>query len=47
MWCIHTMEYYSTTKRNAVGRDVDGLEAVIQSEINQKQKHKYGTLTHI
>ena len=47
MWCIHTMEYYSTTKRNEVGRDVDGLEAVIQSEINQKQKNKYGTLTHI
>ena len=23
------------------------LEAVIQSEISQKQKNKYGTLTHI
>ena len=50
MWHIYTMEYYSARKRNEtelfVVRWVD-LESVIQSEVSQKEKNKYHTLTHI
>ena len=50
MWHIYTMEYYSTIKRNEmevfVVRWMD-LESVIQSEVSQKEKNKYRTLTHI
>ena len=44
------MEYYSAIKRNEIElfavRWVD-LESVIQSEVSQKEKNKYRTLTHI
>ena len=44
------MEYYSAIKRNDnelfVVRWMD-LESVIQSEVSQKEKNKYHTLTHI
>ena len=44
------MEYYSAIKRNeieiCVVRWMD-LESVIQSEVSQKEKNKYGMLTHI
>ena len=40
MWHIYTMEYYSAIKTNK-------LEAVIQSEVSQKEKNKYHMLTHI
>ena len=50
MWYIYTMEYYSAIKRNEtelfVVRWMD-LESVIQSEVSQKEKHKYHMLTHI
>ena len=50
MWHIYTMEYYSTIKRNEIElfvvRWMD-LEAVIQSEVSQKEKNKYHMLTHI
>ena len=50
MWHIYTMEYYSAIKRNEtelfVVRWMD-LETVIQSELSQKEKNKYHTLTHI
>ena len=50
MWHIYTMEYYSAIKRNEIElfvvRGMD-LESVIQSEVNQKEKNKYRTLTHI
>ena len=50
MWHIYTMEYYSAIKRNEtelfVVRWMD-LETVIQSEVSQKEKNKYCTLTHI
>ena len=50
MWCIHTMEYYSAIKRNEIElfvvRWMD-LEAVVQSEVSQKEKNKYRMLTHI
>ena len=44
VWYIHTMEYYSAIKRNAfesvLMRSMK-LESVIQSEVGQKEKHKY------
>ena len=47
---IHTIEYYSSIKRNKnelfVVRWMD-LESVIQSEVSQKEKNKYRMLTHI
>ena len=50
MWHIYTMEYYSSIKRSEtelfVARWMD-LETVIQSEVSQKEKNKYSTLTHI
>ena len=50
MCYIYTMEYYSAIKRNEtelfVVRWMD-LESVIQSEVSQKEKHKYHMLTHI
>ena len=44
------MEYYSAIKRNEIGSFVEpwmDLEAVIQSEVSQKEKNKYHKLTHI
>ena len=50
MWCIYTVEYYSAIKRNKIELLVvrwTDLESVIQSEVNQKEKNTYCTLTHI
>ena len=50
MWYIHTMEYYSAIERNEIGSFVAtwmDLETVLQSEVSQKEKNKYCTLTHI
>ena len=50
MWHIYTMEYYSVIKRNEIGSFVEiwmDLETVIQSEVSQKEKNKYGILPHI
>ena len=47
---IYTMEYYSAIKRNEIELFVErgmDLESVIQSEVSQKEKNKYHTLTHI
>ena len=50
MWNIYTMEYYSAIKRNEIElfvvRWMD-LESVIQSEVSQKGKNKYRTLTRM
>ena len=50
MWHTYTMEYYSAIKRKEIEllvvRWMD-LESVIQSEVIQKDKNKYRTLTHI
>ena len=50
MWHIYTMEYYSAIKRNEIElfvvRWMD-LEAVIKSEVIQKEKNKYRMLIHI
>ena len=45
---IHTMEYYSAIKRNtfeSVLMRWMNLQPIIQSEVNQKEKHH--TLMHI
>ena len=47
---IYTMKYYSTIKRNSsdsVLMRCMKLESIIQSEVSQKEKHKYCILTHI
>ena len=50
MWYIYTTEYYSAIKRNEIESFVEtwmDLETVIQSEVSQKEKNKYRTLTHV
>ena len=50
MWYICTMTYYSAIKKNEFESDLVrwmNVESVIQSEINQKEKNKYPTSTHI
>ena len=47
---IYTMEYYSAIKKNtfeSVLMRLMNLEAIIQSEVSQKEKYKYRTLTYI
>ena len=49
-WYIYTMEYYSAINKNEIGSFVEtwmDLEAVIQSEVSQKEKNKYRILMHI
>jgi hypothetical protein len=49
MWYIHTMEYYSTIKKNEImfaGKCVE-LKIIILSEISQIQKDKYSVFPHI
>ena len=50
LWYIYPMEYYSAIKRNtseSVPMRWMNLEPIIQSEVSQKEKHKYHILTHI
>ena len=50
LWYIQTMEYDSVIKRNEIESFVEtwmDLETVIQSEVSQKEKNRYGILTHI
>ena len=50
LWYIYTMEYYSAIKNNtfeSVLMRWMKLEPIIQSEVNQKEKHQYSILTHI
>ena len=49
MWHIYTLEYYSSIKRTEIVLLVEtwmDSETVIQSEVSQKEKNKYHTLTH-
>ena len=44
------MEYYSAIKKNAFEAVLMRwmrLEPIMQSEVSQKEKHKYSVLTHI
>ena len=50
LWYKYTMEYYSAIKKNtfeSVLMRWMKLEPIIQSEVSQKEKHKYSILTHI
>ena len=50
LWYKYTMEYYSAMKKNAfesVPKRWMKLEPLIQSEVSQKEKYQYSTLTHI
>ena len=50
LWYIYTMEYYSAVKKNAFEATLMRWmkrEPIIQSEVSQKEKHKYSILTHI
>ena len=50
LWYIYTMEYYSDIKKNAFESVLMrwmNLEPIIQSEVNQKEKHQYSILTHV
>ena len=50
LWYLYPVEYYSAIKKNnfvsVLVRWIN-LEAVIQSEVNQKEESKYSVLTHI
>ena len=48
LWYIYTMEYFSAIKNNAFESVLMRwmkLEPIIQSEVSQKEKHKYSILT--
>ena len=48
LWYTYTMEYYSAIKKNAFESVLMRwmkLEPIIQSEVSQKEKHKYCILT--
>ena len=50
LWYIHTVEYYSAIKRNifeSILMRWMNQEPIIWSEVSQKEKDKYHTLTHI
>ena len=50
LWYIYTMEYYSAIKKKAFESVLMSwmkLEAIIQREVSQKEKHQYSILTHI
>ena len=50
MWYIYTMEYYSAIKRNETVPFAEmwiDPETVIQSEVSQKEKNKYSTISLI
>ena len=50
LWYIHTMEYYSATKKNTfelVLMRWMKLEPIVQSEVSQEEKYQYSILTHI
>ena len=50
LWYIYTMKYYSAIKKNAFESVLQRWmkpEPIIQSEVNQKEKHQYSVLTHI
>ena len=45
-----SLEYYSAVKKNSFESVLMRwmkLELIIQSEVSQKEKHQYSTLTHI
>ena len=50
LWYIYTMEYYSAIKKNAFESVLMRwmkLEPIKQSEVSQKEKHRYSILRHV
>ena len=50
LWYIYTMEFYSAIKKNSFESVLMRwmkLEPIIQSEVSQRDKEHYSTLTHI
>ena len=50
LWYIYTMEYYSAIKKNtfeSVLMRWMKLKPIIQSEVNQKEKHQSSIIMHI
>ena len=50
LWYIYIIEYYSAIKKNAFESVLMRwmkLEPIIQSDVSQKEKHKYSILPHI
>ena len=50
VWYIYTMEYYSAVKKNSFESVLMRwmkLEPMIQSEVSQKEKHRYSILTYV
>ena len=50
MWYIYTMEYYSATKKNEIvpfAATWMELETLMLSEVSQKEKDKYHTISPI
>ena len=50
LWHIYTMKYYSAIKKNTFESVLlrwMKLDPLIQSEVSQKEKHKYYILTHL
>ena len=50
IWYMHTMQYYSAMNKNKIVSFVEtwmDLEAVIQSEVSQKEKSKHCIFMHI
>ena len=50
LWDIYTIDYYSAIKKNtfeSVLMRWMKLEPIIQTEVSQKEKHQYSTLTPI
>ena len=49
-WCVHTMEYYSTIKKNEIlpfAMTWMELESIMLSKIIQSEKDKYHIISHI
>ena len=50
LWYIYTMDYYSAIKKytfESVLMRWMKLQPIIQSDVNQKEKHQYSILMHI
>ena len=49
LWYVYTMGCYSAIKENTFESVLRWMEVepIIQSEVNQKEKHQYSILTHI
>ena len=50
LWYLYTLEYYSAIKKNtfeSVLMRCMKLESIIQSDVSQKEEHRYSMLTHI